>query len=183
MDRLAHQGLTIEREDYQIMPHQRNPDILLKGPRTRTIPPVGAREKAGCLPTSSCPQGSSGTAYIYFPFLWPKHPLICGEDCFFQAHSLSHVQCINPLIRVQTLIYENYLRFSRFQLNSKHIHTESILPLLCPFLQGLFTAGPDLLHFPLQASSRSVLHCTLLTGAIRPASPVSQQALQGKSKD
>jgi hypothetical protein len=42
MDRLVHQGKTIDREGRELEPELR-------------ISPVGAREEAGCLLISSCP--------------------------------------------------------------------------------------------------------------------------------
>jgi hypothetical protein len=69
---------------------QRDPDIIT---RTKTIS-IGAREEAGCLPISICPQESSEIAYFHFlSFLLkdPKH----GITAFLKLIlSLSHVQIL-----------------------------------------------------------------------------------------
>lgn len=44
-----------------------------------SIVPGGAREEAGRLPTSSCPQESSGTACVHVPSLSPKCPRQRGQ--------------------------------------------------------------------------------------------------------
>lgn len=93
MDRLVHQGQTIDRGKRTRCPTKGTQISYLRDQEPElSIPPVGAREEAGCLPTSSCPEESSETAYIHFPSLSPKYPWIGGKECSSQTHSLSLFQ-------------------------------------------------------------------------------------------
>ena len=119
-------------------------------PELRSLP-VGSRKEAGPLLTFSCPSESSRTAYMHFPSVSPKHPLIGGEDCFTQTHSLSCLQSKLCLVRVQRLKASIKMIFTPLDFSiTRNTYTGSVLPLPCPLLQSLFTAGPNL-YFPLHA--------------------------------
>jgi hypothetical protein len=88
---------------------------------------------------------------MHFPSVSPKHPLIGGEDCFTQTHSLSCLQSKLCLVRVQRLKASIKMIFTPLDFSiTRNTYTGSVLPLPCPLLQSLFTAGPNL-YFPLHA--------------------------------
>ena len=126
-------------------------------PELRSLP-VGSRKEAGPLLTFSCPSESSRTAYMHFPSVSPKHPLIGGEDCFSQTHTLSCLQSKLCLVRVQRLKASMRMIFAPLGFSiTPNTYTESVLSLPCPFLQDLFTTDPN---FPLcKLSILGILHC------------------------
>ena len=87
MHKLMYQGQTIIEKEQNLM-SQRDPDILT---RTENIS-IGAREEAGCLPISFCPQESSEIPYFHFPSFLLKGPKQ-GITAFLKL-ILSHVQIL-----------------------------------------------------------------------------------------
>ena len=166
---------------------QRDPDILPKGPRTRTKHSSSRSQRGGRTSPDLLSLGELWNSLCSFSCSFTKASLI---DCSSQTYSVSCLGCKLPLIRVQRLKASMRIIFASVDFSiTLNTHTQHTFPVPCPPTMFIHRWPKS---FLLSVTCMYFLWCPSLYPdywnsnievSFNQASSVSQQVLQCRSED